>query len=100
MVQVESGCATSFERFAVGRRFRSVVQSDILSERPAILAIIRISRPIGIEGMLKQPGKCRSEIGDGGDLTSCECGTCVLRRSPPSPILLQVDNEAEPRRSE
>ena len=35
-------------------RFRSVVHSDILSERPATLAIILMSRPIGFEGMLQQ----------------------------------------------
>ncbi len=35
-------------------RFRSVVHSDIVSERPATLAIILMSRPIGIDGMLKQ----------------------------------------------
>ena len=35
----------------------SLGRSDILSERPATLAIIPMSRPIGIDGMLKQaPG--------------------------------------------
>ena len=35
-------------------RFRSVVHSDILSERQATRVIIRMSMPIGIDGMLKQ----------------------------------------------
>ena len=35
-------------------RFRSVVPSDILSERPATLPIILIVRLMGIVGMLKQ----------------------------------------------
>ena len=35
-------------------RFRSVVLSDILSERPATLPIILIVRLMGIVGMLKQ----------------------------------------------
>ena len=50
-----------------------------------------------MDGILKQaPEGPETEIGDGGDLTSCECGTCVSRRSPPSPISLRVDNEASP----
>ena len=35
-------------------RFRSVVHSDILSERPATLAIILMTRAIGIDGMSEQ----------------------------------------------
>ena len=34
-------------------RFRSVVHSDFLSERPATRAIIMMARPIGIDGILK-----------------------------------------------
>ncbi len=37
-----------------GIRFRSVVHSDILSERPATLSIIVMERPIGNYGMLMQ----------------------------------------------
>ena len=32
-------------------RFRSVVQTAILAERPATLTIILMARPIGINGM-------------------------------------------------
>ena len=55
-MSVVSGCATSCERFAVGRRFRSVVQTAILAERPATRAIIRIARPNlrGLNDLLKQ----------------------------------------------
>ncbi len=34
-------------------RFRSVVHSDILSERPATLGIILMPRVLGMDGMLK-----------------------------------------------
>ena len=43
-----------------GIRFRSVVQTAILAERPATPAIILMSRAAGIDGMFKQ-GRRRSE---------------------------------------
>ena len=58
-------------------RFRSVVHSDILSERPATLAIILMARPMGMGGTSK-PVPERTLTGS----------------------TVRVDNEAEPRRLE
>jgi hypothetical protein len=46
--------AENSEPFAAGEKFRSVVQTDILSERPATLAIILIARLKGLNDNLKQ----------------------------------------------
>ncbi len=54
---------------------RSVVHSDVLSERPATLAIILMARPIE-------------------DRHNHEAGQSKTRSGPP----VRVDNEVEPRR--
>ncbi len=41
-------------RISLGIGFRSLVHSDILSERGATLAIIMIASPMGIDGTLQQ----------------------------------------------